>query len=254
MIDMHTHILPRLDDGAKDSSTSMSMLRLSKAQGVDTVVLTPHFYGKRHNPAEFLLRRNASYQRLLARMQETQTEMDVRLGAEVHFTGINLPDFDELCSLAIEGTKYILFELPFTTKWAGVIEQRLYEFINETDYTPIIAHIERYTEVRKKPSLVAKFIDMGCLIQVNAEAFLNKKDKGFAFALLKNNSVHCIGSDTHDETGRAPNLLDAKQAVEKAGFAESWKNIQDGMRTILQGEKLQTESVVPIKKLFGFYR
>lgn len=254
MVDMHTHILPRLDDGAKDSSTSMAMLRLSKAQGVDTVVLTPHFYGKRHNPAEFLLRRNASYQRLLARMQETQTQINVRLGAEVHFTGINLPDFDDLCSLAIEGTKYILFELPFTTKWAGTIEEKLQEFINETEYTPIIAHVERYAEIRKNPSIVARLIHMGCLIQVNAQAFVNRKDKGFAFALLKKNSVHCIGSDAHDETGRAPNLLEAKNAIEKAGFLEKWKDVQDVMKNVLQDEKVQTQSVVPVKKLFGFYR
>ena len=254
MVDMHTHILPRLDDGAKDSSTSMAMLRLSKAQGVDTVVLTPHFYGKRHNPAEFLLRRNASYQRLLARMQETQTEIDVRLGAEVHFTGINLPDFDELCSLAIEGTKYILFELPFTTKWASVILEKLYEFMGETEYTPIIAHVERYAEIRKNPSIVARLIDMGCLIQVNAQAFLDKRDKGFAFALLKKDSVHCIGSDAHDETGRAPNLLGAKESIEKAGFSDKWQTIQKTMQNILQSEKIQTETVLPVKKFFGFYR
>lgn len=254
MIDMHTHILPRLDDGAKNSSTSVAMLRLAKAQGVNTVVLTPHFYGKRQSPAEFLQRRNSAYQRLRSRMDEEGVDIGLRLGAEVHFTGINVPEFDDLCSLAIEGTKYVLFEFPFTTKWSGVLLDKLSEFITETDYTPIVAHVERYAEVRKNPSLVARLIDLGCLIQVNAQAFIDKRDKNFALALLKKNSVHCIGSDAHDEMGRAPNLLSAKDKIEKAGVLEQWQSIQKTMQTILQGEKIQTERVKPVKKFLGFYR
>lgn len=254
MIDMHTHILPRLDDGAKDSSTSVAMLRLAKAQGVNTVVLTPHFYGKRHNPAEFIQRRNYAYQRLRSRMDEEGVDMQLRLGAEVHFTGINVPEFDDLCSLAVEGTKYVLFEFPFTTKWSGALLDKLSEFINETDYTPIVAHVERYAEVRKNPSLVARLIDLGCLIQVNAQSFVDKRDKKFAFALLKKDSVHCIGSDAHDETGRAPNLLSAKEEMEKAGLLGKWQSIQETMQQILQGKKIQTKGVEPLKKFFWLYR
>ena len=254
MIDMHTHILPRLDDGAKDSSTSVAMLRLAKAQGVNSVVLTPHFYGKRHSPAEFIERRQGAYGRLRSRMDEAGVDVELRLGAEVHFTGINVPDFDDLCSLAIEGTKYVLFEFPFTTKWSGALLEKLSEFISETDYTPIIAHVERYAEVRKNPSLVARLIDLGCLLQVNAQAFVDKRDRSFAFALLRKNAVHCIGSDAHDETGRAPNLLSAKTEIEKEGFGDKWQSIQDTMQKILQGEKIQTERIEPIKKFFGLYR
>ena len=102
----------------------------------------------------------------------------------MHFTGINVPDYDELCKLAIEGTKYILIELPFVQKWTGRLLPALAVFAYDTGYTPIIAHVERYREVLKKPSIVSQLVDIGYLIQVNARAFTERKERKFAFALL----------------------------------------------------------------------
>jgi protein-tyrosine phosphatase len=229
------------------------MLRLSKAQGVDTVVLTPHFYGKRHNPAEFLLRRNASYQRLLARMQETQTQMNVRLGAEVHFTGINPIENDAMCSLAIEGTEYVLVEFPFTTVWTSSLTERISQFIYDTDYTPIIAHVERYREVQKKPSILSELVDMGCLLQVNTTSFLNKTEKKFAFALLKHGLVHCLGTDAHDAEYRAPDYAQAKQALEEAGYGADFERIHENMRLVLDNQRILPTEYRPLKKILGFY-
>ena len=250
MIDFHTHILPHLDDGAKDTATSVKMLGAELAQGVGTVLCTPHYYGKR-SPEKFLSQRDSMYQRLQLRIPDGIT---VRLGAEVHFTGINVPDYEQLCKLSIEGTKYILLELPFVEKWTNRLLPALADFVCDTGYIPVIAHVERYREILKKPAIVSQLINMGCLIQVNARAFLEKRERKFAFALLKHGFVHCIGSDAHDLERRTVDLLDAKKAVEMAGYSAEWERAQSIMQMILQGEEVHVSSGEPIKKCFGGYR
>ena len=251
MIDIHTHILPHLDDGAKNTQMSVAMLNLLRDQGVKTVVFTPHYYGRRSSPTEFIKRRNAIFDHIKAQIPEG---METRLGAELHFTGINMPDQDELCKLAIEGTKYILVEFPFTTKWTGELLHKLHNFISETGYTPIIAHTERYREIQKKPVLVNELIDMGCLIQVNAPSFLNKREKKLAFALLKHGFVHCLGTDSHDMGVRAPDFTLAKAEVEKAGLLDAWKRAEGIMEDVLADRQVCVEQGKPIKKCLGIYR
>ncbi len=250
MIDIHTHILPRLDDGAKDTATAVAMLQAELAQGVDKVVLTSHFYGKRHSPQQFLEKRAAAFAHLQEKIPQG---IEIYLGAEVHFTGVNIADYEELCKLSIGDTNFILIEFPFTTVWTRSLPEKLSEFICETGYTPIIAHVERYREVQKNPALVNELVEMGCLIQVNADSFLQKRDKGLAFALLKHGLVHCIGSDTHDMGERAPRLAEAREALEKAGYAYLWERAQKITSEILEGGQVCVERCKPVKKFFGKY-
>ncbi|MBR2646104.1 MAG: hypothetical protein IKD47_00890 [Clostridia bacterium] len=250
MIDIHTHILPHIDDGAKDSQTSLEICLAELAQGVDTIVLTPHYYGKKRSPQQFLEKRAECFERLREKLPEG---LSVRLGAEVHFTGLNMPKAEELCQLAIEDTKYILFEFPFTTLWTRDLFDKVGDFIYDTGYTPIIAHVERYHEVLKNPALVSDLVHMGCLIQVNTSAFLEKPTKKFALALLKHSLVHCLGTDTHNAGERAPDYAAAKAVVEEAGLGESWNEIQENMQKILVDEYVELFETKPVKKIFGVY-
>ena len=249
MIDIHTHILPGLDDGAQDEEISCAMLQTEQEQGIHTVVFTPHYYG-RISPEQFIEKRQNAFARLQGLLPDG---IQTRFGAEVYFTGVNVPDFDVLCTLAIEGTNYILFEFPFMLPWTSELFEKLSDFIDETGYTPIIAHAERYHEVMKNPALITQFIQMGCLIQLNARAFLSKYERKFAFALLKHGLVHCIASDAHDTALRAPDLEMAKKAIEKAGYAKEWLQTQAYMRGILNGEKITCHATKKIKRVFGNY-
>ncbi len=249
MVDIHTHILPKIDDGADGLQTSLAMLERAKAEGIDCLVLTPHYYGKA-SPARFLQRRQRAFDEIKESVPE---EIETRLGAEVHFTGVNTPDFEALCTLAIEGTSYILLELPFTTKWTGILLDALADFIHDTEYTPIIAHIERYAEVLKNPSLVTRLIEMGCLLQVNADSFCRKRSKNFAFTLLKRGFVHCIGTDAHDLEKRPLSYLSAKEAAKKAGYEKEWERAQNIMENVIRGGQVCVESGKPVKKFLGRY-
>ncbi|MBQ8284156.1 MAG: hypothetical protein IJX75_03585 [Clostridia bacterium] len=250
MTDIHTHILPDIDDGAEDVNAAIEILSAEMQQGVKQIVFTPHYYGRKRSPAQFLARRQAAFEKIQPLLPEG---VEVRLGAEVYFTGINMPESDELCKLALEGTKYVLFEFPFSRAWTEQMFNCLNQFINDTRYTPIVAHIERYHEVWENPSIVSELVHMGCLIQVNSGAFLDKREKRLAFALLKHGLVHCLGSDTHDTIFRAPDYAKAKLAFEKAGYAKEWDMIQDNMKEMLSGERLSFPVSRPVKKRFGRY-
>ncbi len=250
MIDVHTHVLPCFDDGAESIETAISMLEMEKEQGVDCVVFTPHYYGRKDSPSQFLAKRREAYDAIKDKIPDG---LRVLLGAEVHFTGVNVPEHEELCSLSIEGTKYILVEFPFTTEWTRSLIDKLADFINDTGYTPIIAHAERYIEVLQNPALITQFVEMGCLIQVNASSFCQRFTKNLAYALLKHGLVHCIGTDAHDMENRSPEYVKAKQTVEKAGYSAEWKRAQEIMSRVVRGEQVCVEYGKPIKRFFGKY-
>ncbi len=250
MIDMHTHILPHMDDGAKDTDTSIAMLRAEKQQGADTVLLTSHFYGKSRSPQEFLERRNRMYEHIKPRIPEG---IKTLLGAEVHFTGINVAEYDDICSLAIEGTKYILIEFPFTTVWDKSLLQTFSEFVFETEYTPIIAHAERYPEIRKRPSIINELIDMGCLIQVNIGSFMDKQEKKLAYAILQHGMMHCMGTDAHDMGNRAPRWTEVLNMLKDEGYEYEIEQAEEIMRKVIAGEQVRVQAGLPIKKVLWKY-
>ena len=240
MIDFHTHILPNIDDGAKSVSVSTALLELEVMQGVREIVFTPHYYGKR--PIEqFLAVRDEALRQIQPFIPDG---IKIRTGAEVYFTGVNDPNFENLCALAIAGTKCVMLEFPFKMGWSARMFDRVEKFIAETGYTPVIAHLERYDEVLKKPALATALAEMGCLLQLNTNAFLRKDTQKFAFAMLKHGLVHCLGTDTHNMEGRAPDYAEAQTA--------EWAKAQLDMRKALDGE-LVIPAFTPVKKLFKWY-
>ena len=248
MVDFHTHILPYIDDGAKDADVSLTLLKMEAEQGVNCVLLTPHYYGKQ-SLADFLEKREKGYASIQANIP---SGMQTRLGAEVLLTGVNDPKDETICALAIEKTKYVLIELPFQ-RWRESLLDRITEFIEETGYTPIIAHVERYVEALKNPAILTYLAEIGCLIQVNASAFLDKRLKGFAFTLLKKGLVHCIGTDAHNESARSVDYAAAKNAVLKKKMEAEWNGVQWCMQKILNNEKLLLPCATVRKFAFWYF-
>ena len=108
MIDLHSHFLPGMDDGSATPEESARMLRLSRQQGVDTIVAASHFYALQDNPDGYLRRR----QEALAKIDYDPATMPaVRLGAEVSYFG-GMSHSEEVRKLCIEGTKLLLIEMP----------------------------------------------------------------------------------------------------------------------------------------------
>ncbi len=249
MVDFHTHILPSLDDGAKTEAISKQLFEEEQSQGVTEILLTPHYYAKKRSAERFLEEREAAWSRISALVP---AGVKTRLGAEVHLTGVNDPSDDALCSLAIEGTECVLIEFPFLQCWSGNLFERVRSFVVETGYTPVLAHVERYFPILKKPELLGELLEAGCLFQLNTGAFYQKPTQRFAFAMLKRGMVHCLGTDTHDTENRKPDYASAREAVKTAGLEKEWSHTLARMERLLSGKKIHPE-YTPLKKFLGRY-
>lgn len=126
MIDLHTHILPGIDDGAADEGVSAEQLESLAAQGVDKVVFTSHYYGRKRSPRQFLEARAAAFERIKGSVPRGT---EACLGAEVHFSLQTAASNEALCSLAIGDTRYMLTELPFASDWNRGLWRRLEDWI-----------------------------------------------------------------------------------------------------------------------------
>ena len=129
--------------------------------------------------------------------------------------------------------------------------EKIHDFVTETGYTPIIAHVERYQAFQKNPALMTDFVEAGCLLQVNTETFINKETKNFAFAMLKKGLVHCLGTDMHGAEDRKCDYALAKEAIE-AEDPFAFECMQDIMQGVLNGETVRPE-VGKMRRFMGKY-
>lgn len=222
MNDLHTHILPGLDDGADTVETSLAMLRQEYAQGVDTVALTPHFYRDREHLSDFLQRREEGYHKLLAAIaalseEEKEALPDLLLGAEVAWVPnfAQLPGLEKLC---YRDTKFLLLELPFGS-WDDTLFRQIYDLMNCRGITPVIAHIDRYWGTQKRERFETLF-SLGIPVQLSAEPLLHFATRGRALRLVKEGKVQMLISDAHDLTDRQPNLGKAADVLRRKLGAE----------------------------------
>ena len=225
MKDLHTHILPGMDDGAKTVEESLKMLRMEREQGVDTVALTPHFYRDRERPERFLTRRRASAEvlrdALMALPEQERCSMPhLILGAEVAWVP-NLPNMPELLQMCMGDSKYLLLELPFSP-WSDLMFRQIRELMSKTGVTPVIAHLERYLS-HQKPERVRELLELDVLIQVSATPMLHPLRRGKALGLLREHHAQIVATDCHDTVNRPPNLGVASEVLLRKLGEKRWK-------------------------------
>ncbi len=213
MIDIHTHILPALDDGSRTVEESINMLGMLSNQGVGTVVATPHFYIDEMEPESFLKLRAESVEKLKTAMPDDLSRPQIALGAEFQFYS-DLYSLDCIEDFCISGTRYILVEMPFAP-WTKYTYQALEHLYNARNIVPIIAHLERYLELQNDSETIFKLKEAHALIQLNSRCFLSKSTRRKALSLLKQGAVNFIGSDTHNTTTRPPEIEGAVKIINK---------------------------------------
>ena len=210
MTDLHTHILPGMDDGAPDMQTALQMLIREAKQGVSTVALTPHFYRSREHIADFLIRRANAMARLQNVLKNVKHPRLI-LSAEVAYVP-GMADWQELEELCYAGTKILLVEPPMTAGNDEMFRQ-LYAIEGRRGITPMIAHVERYFETQTKAH-IAQLLETGFPIQVSTASLLRFRGRRRALELLTDyNAV--LASDCHNTTTRPPDLDAAVRVLEK---------------------------------------
>lgn len=195
--DIHTHILPSIDDGASDIDISILLLEALEEQGVTHIAFTPHFYTQyediENRLAEFLEAREKAYKLV----KENYTgNLTFTVGAEVHLSE-NILLIENLKDLCYRSTNYLLIEMPYNSSFSDEEIKILKEIISKHKIITVLAHIERYPVVLKNKELLSQLKEMGCIMQINTESLRGVFSKNKIIKLINEGYVALLGSDTH---------------------------------------------------------
>lgn len=235
MLDFHTHILPGVDDGSTSVEESARMLKMLEEQGVSKVLLTPHFYAYYCSVEEFLESRKSAVKELLQALEKSDVSVNLYLGCEVLFFD-ELWRIDNLKSLCIEGTEYILVEMPFS-EWQDSAVEGIERLVSR-GLTPVIAHFDRYIKYKGNLEKIYKLVEAGALLQLNCSAlgsfFARRKVKGF----LKKGLVFAIGTDCHNLTSRKPDYVKAAEYIKKILSERQYMQFTSRQKNILKNAQI----------------
>lgn len=200
LYDMHSHILPEMDDGASNVEVSIKMLDSLKSQGVKHICLTPHYYSHKESMEDFVQRRKECFNLLKPHIPD---DIQVCLGAEVYITDIILNN-KSVQPVCYGNSKYILLEFPYSTSFTGSSYDFLIRFMNLYGVKPILAHIERYPALIRNPKLVEDLASYGVKFQTNAVSYFDKAIFRRFKKLFKMGLIHFVGSDAHNMVRNSP--------------------------------------------------
>ncbi len=218
MTDMHSHILPHVDDGSGSTQESIQMLRMLAEQGVDTVCATPHFYPTEDTPDDFFDIRDKMYKRLTEVLPQDEKLPSIRLGAEVaYFSGISR--MERLADMRLQGSKVLLLEMPMI-KWSNAMVREILDISCFGSVKLVLAHIERYKDAQ--PKILWEILrENGVYMQANSSYFVNPRTRRAAIKQLMRGEIHLLGSDAHNITERPPQMAEARRIIEeKLGTSE----------------------------------
>ena len=208
MIDIHSHILPFVDDGSESVETSLGLLKKAEDTGVTDIILTPHYkFSYKKSPEEI----KAVFLELENKKKEANIGVNLYLGNEIHYSKNTRKILSENGVLTLNGTKYVLIEFDYFNQ--SDITEAVYGLIRD-GFVPIVAHVERYAYVSIADILEIK--EMGGLIQVNAGSLVGdcrRKIKKLVKKLFKLSLVDFISSD--EQASRKNYFADARAYVTK---------------------------------------
>ena len=241
MIDIHTHILPGVDDGAPYMEIALEMANQAVQSGVDRLVMTPHCnvpeMFDNYNDDNVLRNQMQVFQE---QVQEAGIPLKLYTGMEV-FGTLDVPAYlEEGRLLTMNDTRYLLMEFSFGGD-ADDVTSILHE-VRRLDYVPVIAHPERYRYVQEDPGVVDYWIRMGCGVQVNKGSILGRFGRqayACSMFLLDQGMVSCIASDAHHAEWRTT-YMDEVQSFLIEHYGEDYADFLTRMNPerILQGKEL----------------
>lgn len=238
MIDIHSHILFEVDDGADNLEVTRQMLQMAYQQGIRTIVATPHQRkGMFETSQEEIV---ARYQDTVAIAREVAEDLTILLGNEIYFTPDVVDRLEKGNLLPLAHTRYLLVE--FSTRATYQEITKAVKGLLRLGYGVVIAHLERYATYERHLDQVAELIRMGALIQVNASSVMpttlfdkKRARKKLARRLLDKQYVHFIASDAHNMNARPYEMAQAYQAVAKQyGTASAKRLFKENQQQLLK--------------------
>ena len=214
MIDVHSHILPNIDDGSRSIDETFNLIKEAKEAGFEGIICTSHYmenYYETDRP-EREVWINAIHENL----KNKNIEMNLYLGNEIYMSDNIIKLLEDGKATTMNDTSYVLFELPL-----NVEPMNLYDMVYEMQQykiVPILAHPERYSFVQKEPEIVYDLIQKGVLMQSNYGSILGRygeKAELISRKLLENNMVHFLGSDVHKPNTIYPRIGEALDIIKE---------------------------------------
>nr|WP_263324264.1 CpsB/CapC family capsule biosynthesis tyrosine phosphatase [Neobacillus sp. Marseille-Q6967] len=253
MIDIHCHILPGIDDGAKNLDESITLAKEAAREGIHTIIATPHLNNQYDNRKQIILDK---VEELNKALQDQAIDIKIMAGHEPRIYGELLEDFDKNEIQTLNGTQYLFVEFP-SSHVPRYTEQLLFD-IQVKGLTPIIVHPERNTELIERPEVLYNLVEKGALTQVTASSlcgYFGKKIKNFSEQLIEFNLTHFIASDAHNVVNRSFKMEEAFNLVaSKFGndyvylFKENAEFLVEGQNVI----KEMPEKITKKKRFFIF--
>ncbi len=214
MVDIHSHLLPGLDDGSPDMETSIAMARMAAADGITHMVCTPH---ANHRYPYDPFRVEDLIANLRARLADAGIPLQLARGADFHLTYENIQEaLADPARFSIAGRGYIMTELPEYGSFSS-FDETYYE-LRLAGMTPVLTHPERNPTLQDNRSKLNDWLRLGVLVQVTANSVLGqmgKKAQRMSFDLLEKKLVHFIATDAHNTTSRPPKLRETYDLVSK---------------------------------------
>lgn len=249
MFDIHCHILPNIDDGARDFEDCMEMIKMQSKSGVKAICATPHFIeGDSDVHISVITER---IHMVNQELKKRNIEAIILPGMEVFLTPNLVELYEEKRIITLNNKNYLLIELPMFESRPSYLDDILFS-LELKGIHPIIAHPERYRQVQQHPNTVYKLIESGCLIQVNSGSITGEFGKSVqktANTLLEHNMVHFVASDCHSSKARMSLLNESYDMVaKKFGKNYAKKLYVDNPRDVLDGKEIEVEDAEKVKK------
>lgn len=220
IVDMHCHILPEIDDGAKNEGEAYQMLRMAYDEGIRVIVATPHHHERRGmcTPGQ--------YKRALSKVRKMAKEIDEKFyvmpGMEIYFSQDVLTKLEHKKVQTMGVSDYVLIEFSPNDEFRYI--QQALQQVQMKGFHPIVAHIERYDCFHDHVDDVEYLIEMGAYVQVNAGSIVGtsgRTTKRFVKELLERQLVHFVGTDAHSSGSRSPMIKKSADFVERR-FGEEY--------------------------------
>lgn len=257
MLDLHCHILPGIDDGARSWEDSLLLAEAAVAEGITHLLATPHHLnGKFVNEKGSVLRLTEELQQ---KLDQNNIELTVFPSQEVRVSGDILSGIenDEIL-FTDEMNRYLLVEFP--TMSIPHFTQQLFFQLEQKGITPVIVHPERNQVIIDDPNALLEFVERGALAQVTASSYVGvfgKDIQELSRQLIEANLVHILSSDAHNTRGRSFHMKEAFMLLEKDFGSTKAQSFHQNAKDILNGDMVQADipkEVRKKRKWFGLFK
>ena len=253
MIDLHSHVIPDVDDGPISIKESLQLLETAARDGIDTIIATPHYNGYYADERDGILLR---LDRLKQAAIEHGLQVSLLPGQEIQIHDTLLENYRSGKLLTLANSRYMLIELP--AEGIPYYAERLFYELEMLGVKPIIAHPERNADFLESPDKLYRLIQKGALAQLTSSSlfgFFGKRVQTFSHELIQADLVHFIATDAHNTDRRSFDLKEAYEAISLKYGPEQINYFKNNARIVIEDETIYPRDAKQIvrNKIFGIF-